>query len=62
MSDIEIREGNRRLESFRADIDPDDEAECVALLRRRAKQLRRPVERLVLITWTPRHIRRTYRA
>lgn len=62
MSEIEIRDGNRRIDRFRADVDADDEAACVALLRRRARQLRRPVERLVLIARTPRGVRRTYRA
>jgi hypothetical protein len=50
MADVEIRRRGRRLEKFVSDVDPDDEIACVALLRRRASELRRPVSELLLVT------------
>lgn len=54
----------RRLATFRADVDPTNAEECVALLRSQARVLRRPVEGLRLVTWTTRGMRRRleYRA
>jgi hypothetical protein len=50
MAEVEIRRRGRRLEKFDSDVDPDDEIACVALLRRRAVELRRPVAELKLVT------------
>ncbi len=64
MSQVEIRLRGRRLEQFDADVDPEDEITCVALLRRRAVELRRPVGQLTLRIWPDRRPgrRREYRA
>jgi hypothetical protein len=52
-----------RVEKFTSDVDPEDAVECVALLRRRARELRLPVEGLRLVTWAGRRARRIeYRA
>jgi hypothetical protein len=40
-TDVEIRNRrNRLVERFASNVDPTDEEECIALLRRRAKELR----------------------
>jgi hypothetical protein len=63
MAEVEIRYLGRRIEHFQSDIDPADEFECLALLKRRARELRRPVNKMVLVTWEPRRKhRREYRA
>jgi hypothetical protein len=62
VAEIEIRHKGRQVERFSADVDPRDEIECVALLRRRARELRLPLERLSLVVWAPRVKRITYRA
>ena len=62
MADVEIRLHGRTLERFVSDVDPDDEPECVALLRRRARELRRPVEGLTLRTTAKRKPWREYHA
>jgi hypothetical protein len=61
-SQVEIRRGRRVVERFLSDIDPDDESECIALLRRRARELAKPVEELTLRTWAAKRRRREYRA
>jgi hypothetical protein len=59
VAEFEIRLRGRRIERFESDIDPADEFACVALLKRRARELRRPVEQLVLRT-VDRRRRRWY--
>ncbi len=64
-AEVEIQDlKGRRLAVFSADVDPSSASECVALLRSQARELRRPVEGLRLITWTTRGMRRRleYRA
>jgi hypothetical protein len=63
VSEVEIRWRMRRLERFHSDVHPADGEECVALLRRRAPELGRPVDQLTLRVWPdgkPR-FRREYR-
>lgn len=62
MAEIEIRRNGQRLEKFVSDVDPEDEFACVALLRRRAVELRKPVRELHLLTWDRRRRRKEYRA
>ena len=48
-TDVVIRgRRNRVVERFSSNIDPTDEEECVALLRRRARELRQDVSELTL--------------
>ena len=48
-TDVEIRnQRNRLVERFSSNVDPTDEEECVALLRRRARELRLDVDDLTL--------------
>jgi hypothetical protein len=47
MADAEIRFRGRTVERFVFGVDPDDELECVALLRRWARELRKPVDGLI---------------
>ncbi len=64
-AEVEIQDLlGRRLAVFTADVDPSSASECTALLRSQARELRRPVEQLKLITWTTRGMRRRleYRA
>jgi hypothetical protein len=64
-AEVEIQDLlGRRLAVFTADVDPESASECAALLRSRARELRRPVEQLRLVTWTTRGMRRRleYRA
>lgn len=61
-TDVEIRgKRNRLVERFSSDIDPADEQECIALLRRRARELRMDVSQLTLQVVVKRSWR-TYRA
>jgi hypothetical protein len=62
VSEIEIRFKGRRLERFVADVDPEDEVALVALLRRRAKELNRPVESMTLRVMETKHLKKEYRA
>lgn len=64
MADFEVHRRGRRIERFQSDVSPGDELGCVALLRRRARELRRPVEELTLRTWLKpgRRLRVEYRA
>ena len=49
MAQVEIRKADgRRIERFSADVDPEDAAAAVALLRRWAKQARRDVGGLAI--------------
>ena len=50
MTEIEIHRRGRCVERFVSDVDPDDELACLMLQRRRARELRRPVEQLTLRT------------
>lgn len=61
---FEIHDARKgRVERFTSDVDPQDGVECVALLRRRARELRLPVDGLRLVTWAGRRARRIeYRA
>jgi hypothetical protein len=52
---------NWLVERFTSNIDPADEEECVALLRRRARELRLDVNDLTLEVFVKRRPR-TYRA
>jgi hypothetical protein len=64
MSEVEVKWRHRRLERFHSDVDHEDAEECVALLRRRARELGRPVDQLTLrvrLDGAPR-FRREYRA
>ncbi len=61
-TDVEIRNRrNRLVERFSSNVDPTDEEECVALLRRRAKELRIEVAELSLNVVVNRRWR-TYRS
>ena len=63
MPKVEIHGKRHRLEHFESDINPENEIECVALLRQRARELKRPIEELSLVTYAPRgKRRREYRA
>lgn len=64
MSEVEIRWRHRRLERFHSDVDPEDAEECISLLRRRSRELRRPVDQLTLRVWPDGNIarRKEYRA
>lgn len=59
-----IAKRGHRLERFDADVVPEDEIACTALLRRRARELRRPAAELVLRVWPhgDARRRREYRA
>jgi hypothetical protein len=59
VAEFEIRQRGRRVERFESDVDPTDEFACVALPKRRAREIRRPVEQLVLRT-VDRRRRRWY--
>lgn len=59
VAEFEIRYRGRRIERFDSDVDPADEFACVALLKRRAQELRRPAQQLVLRT-VDRRKRRWY--
>ena len=39
MSEVEVKWRHRRLERFHSDVDHEDAEECVALLRRRAREV-----------------------
>jgi hypothetical protein len=62
VAEVEIRRNGWRLERFSSDVDPEDEIACVALLRRRAEDLRKPVHELRLLTKDRRGRRKEYRA
>jgi hypothetical protein len=62
MADVEIRFRGRTVERFVSEVDPEDELECVALLRRRARELRKPVDGLTLRATGKRKPWREYRA
>lgn len=62
MADVEIRARGRTIERFVSEVDPDDEQACVALLRRRARELRRPADGLSLRVTARRKPWREYRA
>lgn len=62
MADVEIRYRGRTVERFVGDVDPDDELECVALLRRRARELRKPLDGLTLRVTAKRKPWQEYRA
>jgi hypothetical protein len=59
---VEIRQRARRLETFMSDVDPEDEVACVALLRKRAAELRKPAAELELRVKDRRKRTRTYKA
>jgi len=60
-TDVVIRgRRNRQVERFSSNIDPADEEECIALLRRRARELRMDVSELSLHVLVKRRWR-TYR-
>lgn len=48
-------DGLTRKARFASDVNPADEAACVALLRKVARQHGVPIERAVLRTWVGRH-------
>jgi hypothetical protein len=62
VAEVEIRSKGRRLEKFASDVDPDDEIACVALLRQRAVQLRKPAAELRLVTRGKNKRLKEYRA
>jgi hypothetical protein len=64
VSEVEVKWRHRRLERFHSDVDHEDADECVALLRRRARELGRPVDQLTLRVWPDGKpgFRREYRA
>ena len=63
MAQVEIRKADgRRIESFSADVDAEDAAAAVGLLRRWAKTARRDVGGLAIAVRTPRGAWREYRA
>lgn len=62
MPDFELRHRGRTVTRFVADVDPDDETECVELLERIARQEHINVKQAVLRTWVGRYRRqREYR-
>ncbi len=61
-TDVEIRNRrNRLVERFSSNVDPTDEEECIALLRRRAKDLRINASELTINVVVNRRWR-TYRS
>jgi|1185.fasta_scaffold542906_1 hypothetical protein len=62
VTDVEIRFRGRTVERFVSEVDPDDDLECVALLRRRAHELGKPVDGLTLRATAKRKPWREYRA
>jgi len=55
MPDFELRHRGRTVTRFVADVDPDDETECVELLERTAAEQRINPKQAVLRTWVGRH-------
>lgn len=64
MADFELWvNGAKRTPRFKANVDPADEDECVALLRKTAKAEGFDPDRAVLRTWVGRHRKQAeYRA